>query len=86
MRGAEPITRGHDQHEERRTGRTWHLGTGSLACPVCDAPVVPPTAMAPQDGLSCPVCLHGGRLRDFLSMAEPTRPARVDVRIRVGRT
>jgi hypothetical protein len=82
----EPITRGHDTHEERRTGRTWYLGTGSMACPACDAPVVPHRAVAPADDLTCPVCFHFARVRDFLSLAQPTRPARVDINIRVGRT
>ena len=31
--------------------------------------------------LACPVCRHGGRVRDFLSLAAPARPARVAVRV-----
>jgi hypothetical protein len=38
--------------------------------------------MAPADALDCPFCAHGGRVRDFLSLAAPTRPARVEVRVR----
>jgi hypothetical protein len=37
--------------------------------------------MAPSDALGCPVCSHAGAVRDFLSLADPTRPARVDVRV-----
>jgi hypothetical protein len=76
----EPIQRLGGTQEERRVGRTSLLASGTLACPECDAPVAPgPTAIAPSDPLSCPVCLHGGAVRDFLTLGEPTRPARVDV-------
>jgi hypothetical protein len=68
--------------EKRREERTWRLGTGTLACPACDAPVALTTGpMSPSDSLHCPVCFHGGALRDFLSMATPARPAKVDVRV-----
>src|SRR4051794_41464508 len=69
-------------HEERRTARAWRLGTGTLACPACDAPVVPaPGVLAPADALACPLCDHAGAARDFLTMAPPTRPTRVEVRL-----
>jgi hypothetical protein len=68
--------------EERRRARSWHLGTGTLACPGCDAPVaLTATAMAPADPLGCPYCGHAAALRDFLSLAEPTRPTRVRLRV-----
>ena len=67
--------------ELRRDLTSWTLATGTLACPDCDAPVAPIGAMAPSDPLACPVCRHAGALRDFLSLAEPTRPARVEVRV-----
>jgi hypothetical protein len=35
--------------------------------------------------VSCPYCAHAAPLRDFLSLAEPHRPARVDVRVVVRR-
>lgn len=70
---------------ELRLGRSTHLATGTLACPSCDAPVAPgPDPLAPADPLSCPVCLRAGAVRDFLSLAAPSRPARVDVRVRFG--
>ena len=34
-----------------------------------------------SDALHCPVCSHAAPTRDFLTLGEPTRPARVDVRI-----
>jgi hypothetical protein len=71
------------RYELRRAEASWQLATGTLACPECDAPVMPPTAgIAPADALSCPFCLHAGAVRDFLTLGEPTRPARVVVRVR----
>jgi hypothetical protein len=37
--------------------------------------------MSPADDLGCPYCGMTGALRDFLSLASPSRPARVDVRV-----
>jgi len=77
----EPVTRLDGTYELRRADRAWRLGTGSLACPHCDAPVALGGPHAPHDRLACPFCGHGGALRDFLSLAEPARPARVEVRV-----
>ena len=68
--------------DERRTVRRTMVGTGTLACARCDAPVAIGTdRLSPTDPLTCPFCGHGGPLRDFLSLAAPTRPARVVVTI-----
>jgi hypothetical protein len=68
--------------EIRRTGTTRQLAVGTLACPDCDAPTLPDLRpMAPADALTCPFCGHAGRLRDFLSLGEPTRPTRVVVTV-----
>ncbi len=83
MDGVDPV-RGEriGRLQERRVAPAWSLGTGTLACPRCDAPVVlPAPALAPADLMLCPYCDHGGALRDFLSLATPSRPTRVDVRI-----
>jgi hypothetical protein len=64
-----------------RVPRSWHLGTGTLACPRCDAPVALAGAASPADALACPFCSHGGPLREFLSLAEPVRPTRVELRV-----
>jgi hypothetical protein len=59
------------------------VARGTLACPTCDAPVLPDRGgMSPADPMSCGFCGHGGAVRDFLSLGEPTRPTRVTVRIR----
>lgn len=79
----EPVERLLGHHELRRAESSWRMATGTLACPACDAPVLPgPGAMSPRDPFSCGFCRHAGALRDFLSLAEPTRPTRVAVRVR----
>jgi hypothetical protein len=67
--------------EERRATRSPLLGKGTLACPECDAPVAPGGPLSATEELGCPVCAHAGVVRDFLSLAPPSRPARVDVRV-----
>jgi hypothetical protein len=60
------------------------LATGTLACPGCDAPLLPaPGGMSPADVLSCGFCGRAAPVRDCLSLAEPTRPTRVAVRLRM---
>ncbi|HEY1275989.1 MAG TPA: hypothetical protein VGF25_13820 [Thermoleophilaceae bacterium] len=75
-----PVGRMPATHEYRQTTATL-LAVGTLACPGCDAPVVPPGPMSPADVLGCGFCLHTAPVRDFLSLAPPTRPTRVDVRV-----
>ena len=66
--------------EERRT-RSGRVAAGTLACPLCDAPVgVGSGGVAPASVIGCPFCGHAAAAREFLSLAAPTRPARVVVR------
>ena len=37
--------------------------------------------MHPGDLIGCPFCRHVDPVRDFLSLATPTRPARVEIRV-----
>ena len=69
---------------EIRKADAWTgIAVGTLACPDCDAPVfLGGGAMSPAESLSCSFCGHEGRLRDFLSLGEPTRATRVVVRVR----
>jgi hypothetical protein len=77
------IERVAGRYERRRAVASWQMATGTLACPACDAPVLPAAGgMSPPDSLSCGFCDHAGAVRDFLSLGEPTRPARVVVRVR----
>jgi hypothetical protein len=69
------------EFEELRPAVQRHVATGSLACPRCDAPVHLARPTRPAARLGCPFCDHAAPLRDFLSLGEPTRPARVRVRI-----
>ena len=84
--GSEPIRperteRPSDIQPEHRVAHAWDLGPGTIACPSCDAPVaLPRRPMAPLDPLWCPVCGVAGTVRDFLTVGEPTRPTRVQVR------
>jgi hypothetical protein len=67
---------------EDRLGRSTQIASGTLACPRCDAPVSPGAEpLSVRAPLACPFCGEAGPVRDFLSLAAPTRPARVVVRI-----
>jgi hypothetical protein len=78
----ESIERLGGRHEHRRES-AWQLATGTLACPGCDAPILPsPGGMSPADRISCGFCREAGVVSDFLSLGEPTRPTRVVVRVR----
>lgn len=69
-------------HEEQRRAVRADLGVATLACSDCDAPVAPgPVPLRPTDELCCPFCARIAPVRDFLSLAEPSRPARVIVRV-----
>ncbi len=68
--------------QDRRRSTTEVLGIGTLACPDCDAPVgIGPEPLSPLAELSCPFCARRAPLREFLSLAPPTRPTRVLVRV-----
>lgn len=71
--------------EERRTAAPGIVAHGTLACPACDAPVLPAGPVLPREPLSCPVCRHDGAVRDFLSLATPSRAAHVVLRVRASR-
>jgi hypothetical protein len=77
---SEPVGGVAGAHEHRPATRG-RLGTGTLACPRCDAPVALSGPVAPTAALDCPYCRHRAVVRDFLSLARPTRPARVIVRV-----
>jgi hypothetical protein len=77
-------------HEQKRPAvRSSRLAAGTLACHRCDAPIaIGPEPVSIVDELICPYCQHRGPARDFLSLAVPTRPAHVVVRVSysAGRT
>jgi hypothetical protein len=78
----EPVGGPAARHEWRRVATASRLAIGTLACPDCDAPIAPPPApLSPADPLGCGYCLRAGAVRDFLSLAAPARPTRVEVRV-----
>jgi hypothetical protein len=79
--GSDPIGGLSGPEEIRRVGRTSTLGVGTLACPACDAPVSPSGRLGPASPLTCPFCGHDARVRDFLTLGTPTRPAHVIVTV-----
>lgn len=75
-----PVGRLVRRHLRREVAIAGRMAAGTLACPECDAPVAPPLLpLSPADDLHCGFCLHSGRVRDFLSLAIPTRPTHVYV-------
>jgi hypothetical protein len=78
----DPVTRSRaSESEARRVTHSSRLATGTLACRRCDAPVALGGPVSPAAPLTCPYCSNAGAVRDFLSLAPPTRPARVVVRV-----
>ena len=78
---AQPAIERPGPREERHAARTWQVANGTLACPSCDAPVaLGGRSVRFADALDCPFCRHAAPLRDFISLAAPTRPVRVQVR------
>jgi hypothetical protein len=79
---ARPIFARAGAHEDRHAS-PWRVGTGTLACPCCDAPVaLGGRAVSLAEDLDCSFCRHTAVVRDFLSLAAPSRPTRVEVRVR----
>jgi hypothetical protein len=73
--------------EIRHFTRSARLGSGTLACPRCDVPVaLAGGPVSPAEPLGCPFCGHDGAVRDFLSLAAPSRPARVVVTVTMARS
>lgn len=76
-----PVGRLDPSHEERLRRSAGVVAVGTLACPRCDAPVVPGARLRVTQVVACPFCDHVAAVRDFLSLAVPTRPARVVLRL-----
>jgi hypothetical protein len=58
------------------------LAAGTLACDRCDAPIaIGPEPLSIVSQLTCPYCRRSGPVRDFLSLALPTRSTHVVVRV-----
>lgn len=77
----EPIGTTGGTEELRPARNTTELATATMACPECDAPVMPAGPVHPADLAMCPFCGTTGAVRDFLTLEDPARPARVVVRV-----
>lgn len=78
------VSRLDGRHEERRGAGPGRLGEGTLACPSCDFPTWPSARVtSPAAALACSYCGHAGAVRDFLTLTDAPRPARVTVMVRV---
>jgi len=74
----------HVEERKRRADRNGVIAIGTIACPRCDAPIaIGPDEIALTDRLTCPFCERQGPVRGFLSLVLPTRPTRVQVRLRI---
>ena len=66
----------------QRAARSTRLADATLACARCDAPVaIGPGRLTLGAALTCPFCGHQAPVRDFVSLALPTRATRVVVRV-----
>jgi hypothetical protein len=81
MDDSEPVRADPIERPEHRLARSTRIATGTLACSRCDAPIALAGPVSPADQLDCPFCSHRAAVRDFLSLAPPSRPARVAVRV-----
>lgn len=77
----EPIGTTGGTEELRPSKSTSELAVATMACPECDAPVMPVGRVRPADLTACPFCGVSGPVRDFLTLEDPARPARVVVRV-----
>jgi uncharacterized paraquat-inducible protein A len=84
MDDADPVrSDAHATRPEHRRTRSTRIATGTLACPRCDAPVALAGPVSPAEQIGCPFCSHAGRVHEFLSLEPPSRPARVEVTVRL---
>jgi hypothetical protein len=86
LNSSSTTSRGKLVHEQKRPAvRSTRLAAGTLACDRCDEPIaLGAEGVSLGHQLVCPYCHHRGSVRDFLSLALPTRPARVVVRVSYG--
>jgi hypothetical protein len=65
--------------QERRRGRRWVVGGGTFACPACDLPVAFGGQLSLGVVVGCPYCDRSAPARDYLTLTDEPRPARVRV-------
>jgi len=78
----QPVEARAGAYEYRYASRPWALGPATLACPTCDAPVsLGGRSVRLTVRLDCPFCRRTAPARDFVTLAAPARPARVEIRM-----
>ena len=77
----EPLGTSGGTEELRPASDSSELAIATMACPECDAPVMPAGRVRPADLATCPFCGTSGAVREFLTLEDPARPARVVVRV-----
>ena len=70
--------------EKRELSRTWEVSGGTFACPACDLPVAFAGAISLGVALACPYCERTAAARDYLSLTDSPRPAKVRVVATIG--
>jgi hypothetical protein len=69
---------------KRELSRTWEVSGGTFACPACDLPVTFAGAISLGVALVCPYCERTAPARDYLSLTDSPRPAKVRVVATIG--
>lgn len=70
--------------EKRELTRIWEVAGGTFACPTCDLPVSFAGSLSLGVVLACPYCERTAPARDYLSLTDSPRPARVRVTATLG--
>jgi hypothetical protein len=69
---------------QRRADRNGAIAAGTIACARCDTPVaIGSDQVAVTEALTCPFCTPQRPVGEFRSLDVPTRPTRVQVRLRI---
>ena len=77
----EPIGTSGGTEELRRIPQQHRAGHRHDGLPRVRRARMPAGPVRPADPIACPFCGTSGAVRDFLSLEDPARPARVVVRV-----
>ncbi len=71
--------------EQKRFGeRHWRVANGTFACPACEVPVALGGSLSLGVILRCPFCDRAAPAREYLTLTDSPRPARVEVTATLG--
>ena len=82
---SQPGSRAEQVSERKpRADRNGAIAAGTIARARCDAPAsIGPDQVDVTEALTCPFCTPQRPVWEFLSLDVPTRPTRVQVRLRI---